>query len=83
MKLTLCSSYQSKLEKEEIGKFESQYGKINIKQLKDNHDRYLIIDNEECYQLGASLNYAGKKMFSIIKNEDDNIINFLLNHINK
>ena len=83
VKLTICSSYQSKLEKEEIEKFESQYGKINIKQLKDNHDRYLIIDNEECYQLGASLNYAGKKMFSIIKNEDDNIINFLLNNINK
>ncbi len=81
-KLTICSSHLSKLEKEEIEKFESQYGKINIKQLDDNHDRYLIIDSEECYQLGASLNYAGKKMFSIIKNENKEIIGFLLKKIN-
>ena len=82
VKLTICSSHLSKLEKEEIEKFESQYGKINIKQLDDNHDRYLIVDSEECYQLGASLNYAGKKMFSIIKNESKEIIGFLLKKIN-
>lgn len=82
VELTICSSHLSKLEKEEIEKFESQYGKINIKQLDDNHDRYLIIDSEECYQLGASLNYAGKKMFSIIKNENKEIIGFLLKKIN-
>ena len=82
VELTVCSSRLSKLEKEEIEKFESQYGKINIKQLDDNHDRFLIIDNEECYQLGASLNYAGKKMFDIIKNENKEIIDFLLKKIN-
>lgn len=82
VKLTICSSHLSKLEKEEIEKFESQYGKINIKQLDDNHDRFLIIDNEECYQLGASLNYAGKKMFDIIKIENKEIIDFLLKKIN-
>ena len=82
VKLTICSSHLSKLKKEEIEKFESQYGKINIKQLDDNHDRFLIIDNEECYQLGASLNYAGKKMFDIIKNENKEIIDFLLKKIN-
>ena len=82
VKLTICSSHLSKLKKEEIEKFESQYGKINIKQLDDNHDRFLIIDNEECYQLGASLNYAGKKMFDIIKNENMEIIDFLLKKIN-
>ena len=82
VKLTICSSHLSKLEKEEIEKFESQYGKINIKQLDDNHDRYLIIDSEECYQLGASLSYAGRKMFSIIKNENKEIIGFLLKKIN-
>lgn len=81
VELTVCSSRLSKLEKEEIEKFESQYGKINIKNLDDNHDRYLIIDIEECYQLGASLNYAGKKMFSIIKNENKEIIGFLLKQI--
>jgi hypothetical protein len=80
--LTICSSHLSKLEKEEIEKFESQYGKISIKHSDDNHDRFLIIDNEECYQLGASLNYAGKKMFDIIEIENKEIIDFLLKKVN-
>ena len=83
VKLTICLSHSSKLENDEISKYESQYGKITIKHLDDNHDRYIIIDNEECYQLGASLNYAGKKMFSIIKNENKDIIQFILNKINQ
>ena len=81
--LTICCGCSSKLEKEEIEKFETQYGNITVKQLDDNHDRYLILDNEECYQLGSSLNYAGKKMFSIIKNENKEIIDFLLKQIDK
>lgn len=60
---------------------DNAYGKR--KYLDDNHDRYLILDNEECYQLGASLNYAGKKMFSIIKNENREIIDFLLKNADK
>ena len=83
VELTICTSHLSKLETDEINKFESQYGPITIKYLDNNHDRYLILDNEECYQLGASLNYAGKKMFSIIKNENNEIIDFLLNKIDK
>ena len=83
VELTICLSHSSKLENDEISKYESQYGKISIKHLDDNHDRYIIIDNEECYQLGASLNYAGKKMFSIIKNENKDIIQFILNKINQ
>ena len=83
VELTICLSHSSKLENDEISKYESQYGKISIKHLDDNRDRYIIIDNKECYQLGASLNYAGKKMFSIIKNEDKDIIQFILNKINQ
>ena len=83
VELTICLSHSSKLENDEISKYESQYGKITTKHLDDNHDRYIIIDNEECYQLGASLNYAGKKMFSIIKNENKDIIQFILNKINQ
>ena len=83
VKLKLCISHLSKLEADEIDRFESQYGKIAIKYLDSNHDRYLILDGQECYQLGASLNYAGKKMFSVIKNENREIIEFLLKEIEK
>ena len=43
---------------------------------------FLIIDSEECCQLGSSLNYAGKKMFDIIKIENKEVIDFLLKKIN-
>ena len=83
-KAIIVTSNPSKIEREELNKFESQYGEIVIKELGDNHDRYLIIDKNECYNLGASLNYMGKKSFSIIKNDDINIIKGLLKYaINK
>ena len=81
--LTICISKLSKLDTDEIEKFELQYGKIDVKHLDDNHDRYLIIDNEECFQLGASLNYIGKKMFNIIKSENKEIINILFELVDK
>ena len=61
--------------------FESQYGKINIYIRNDIHDRFLIVDREECYSLGTSLNHMGKKLFSIIQIEDKRIINALLNSL--
>ena len=39
--------------------------------------------NTEYYHWHASLNYAGKKMFSVIKNENREIIEFLLKEIEK
>lgn len=84
VQVIIVTSNPSKIEREELNKFESQYGEIVIKELDDNHDRYLIIDKNECYNLGASLNYMGKKSFSIIKNNDINIIKELLEYaINK
>ena len=84
VQVIIVTSNPSKIEREELNKFESQYGEIVIKELDDNHDRYLIIDKNECYNLGASLNYMGKKSFSIIKNDGTNIIKELLEYaINK
>lgn len=80
VQVIIVTSNPSKIEREELNKFEFQYGEIVIKQLDDNHDRYLIIDKNECYNLGASLNYMGKKSFSIIKNDDINIIKELLEY---
>ena len=65
--VSVCNGPSSKLELEEIERFKSQYGEIKVKTIEDLHDRFLIIDEEECYDLGASLNYAGKKLFVINK----------------
>ena len=67
VEVLICNTSKSKLENEELSRFESQYGAIKVRTLTNLHDRFLIIDEEECYDLGASLNYAGKKLFMINK----------------
>lgn len=67
VKVLICNTSKSKLENEELSRFESQYGVIKVRTLTNLHDRFLIIDEEESYNLGASLNYAGKKLFMINK----------------
>ncbi len=67
VEVLICNTSKSKLENEELSRFGSQYGAIKVRTLTNLHDRFLIIDEEECYDLGASLNYAGKKLFMINK----------------
>jgi len=51
----------------DIKKFESQYSPIEVKVLKNIHDRFIIIDGEVLYFLGASLKDLGKKLFGFTK----------------
>ena len=51
----------------DIEKFESQYCPIEVKVLKNIHDRFIIIDGEVLYFLGASLKDLGKKLFGFTK----------------
>ena len=74
------SSY-SKLLEEEINIFESQYGKIETNLIDDVHDRFIILDNSECYLLGTSLNSAGNKLFVVNKLNDLNTINSIIEHL--
>jgi len=48
----------------DLNKYNSQYGKIEIKELKHSHDRFMIIDNKNVYHIGASLKDLGKKWFA-------------------
>ena len=36
-------------------KYNSQYQSIDIKEFQHSHDRFLIIDDDEVYHIGASL----------------------------
>jgi hypothetical protein len=51
----------------DIEKFNTQYPKIEIKIFKQSHDRFLIIDDETVYHIGASLKDLGKKWFAFSK----------------
>jgi hypothetical protein len=48
----------------DLKKYNSQYFPIEIKEFKNSHDRFMIIDNKEVYHFGASLKDLGKKWFA-------------------
>jgi len=47
----------------------SQYPEIKIVEFKAAHDRFLILDEKNCYHIGASLKDMGKKWFAFSKME--------------
>lgn len=51
----------------DIAKYNSQYKPIAVKELKTAHDRFLVLDDEQCYLIGASLKDLGKKLFGFSK----------------
>ena len=51
----------------DVVKYNLQYPIIEIREFKQSHDRFLIIDNKEVYHFGASLKDLGKKWFAFSK----------------
>jgi len=51
----------------DLQRHNAQYPKIEIKQFTKAHDRFLIIDRETVYHIGASLKDLGKKWFAFSK----------------
>jgi hypothetical protein len=66
--------YTSNLTKQlklDLKKHNEQYPSIEIKTFNKSHDRFLIIDKESVYHIGASLKDLGKKWFAFSKIELD------------
>jgi len=62
--------FVSKITKEirlDIEKHNKQYPPIEIRKIKNIHDRFLIMDDQDVYHLGASLKDLGKKLFAFSK----------------
>ena len=78
VKVTIYKSEYSKLKHEEIEAFNKQYGEIVVEEYNDAHNRYLIIDSNEVYDLGTSLNRIGGKLFMINKVEIKEVANLLI-----
>jgi hypothetical protein len=55
----------------DVKKYNSQYEKVEVFELKLAHDRFLIIDNIELYHIGASLKDLGKKWFAFSKMDSE------------
>ncbi len=81
VKVILITKDSERLSELDIEKYNCQYN--NLKVIRNNtfHDRYFIIDKEEIYHCGSSINSVGNGTFSINKLEDDFVIKTLLNKI--
>ncbi len=55
----------------DIERFNSQYEEVQVMEFGDSHDRFLVIDEQEIYHVGASLKDLGKKWFAFSKLDKD------------
>lgn len=65
--VTLLSKDKSAQLDLDLKKANAQYGNFVWQQFDKSHDRFLIIDQNEVYHLGASLKDLGKKWFAFSK----------------
>ena len=77
----LITSNKSKLKELDIEKYSSEYDNLSVKYDDTFHDRYIILDRNKVYHLGASINHAGSKTFSINILDDEIVKELLINSI--
>lgn len=63
----------------DLNKHNKQYAPIEVKTLGNSHDRFLIIDEQHLYHIGASLKDLGKKWFAFSKM--DTLVSEVLNKL--
>ncbi len=51
----------------DLERHNGQYPPIQIRELRESHDRFIIIDRKELYHIGASLKDLGKRWFAFSK----------------
>ena len=73
IKVTIYTHNINKQLKLDFQKYQTQYSNITLKIFKNSHDRFLIIDKQEIYHIGASLKDLGKKWFAFSKIDMENI----------
>ncbi len=64
---TIITQKPSKQLNLDIKKYNAQYHNLKLKTSNRYHDRFLIVDDNEVYHIGASLKDLGKKVFAFSK----------------
>ncbi len=72
-KVVLLTKTISKQLTLDVKKANEQYGNFELKTFTKSHDRFLIIDGQEVYHLGASLKDLGKKWFAFSKLDKNSV----------
>lgn len=77
-----CTIYTERITEQlklDLEKHNAQYKPIEIRILKNSHDRFIILDDKELYHLGASLKDLGKRWFAFSKM--DGLVSQILSHL--
>ena len=64
----------------ELQPFNAQYRNLTIEYTDKVHDRFLVLDGNEMYHIGASLKDAGRKLFAMDLISNPEVIRFILEH---
>ena len=81
VEVILYTSPHTKITQTDLQRFNAQYPTVNLKYTHTVHDRFLLLDGNEIYHIGASLKDAGKKCFAFSLIEDNSIITDLLKRL--
>ena len=83
VKAQIYTVKRTKLSPTDINNFNQQYPALSVNYTEEFHDRFLIVDRNLAYHIGASLKDAGKKCFAINRIEDRENIRDILNRIKR
>ena len=70
----IVTSQNNNLIKLDIHKFNKQYPTLKVIRTNKFHDRFIVIDNQKLYHIGASLKDLGKKCFAISQIKDEEYV---------
>ena len=70
VEVVILTSDKTNIQNIDIQKFNKEYPILKVSKTNKFHDRFIVIDNEEMYHLGASIKDVGQKCFGINKIED-------------
>lgn len=77
----LIVSSKAKLTQDDVDAFNREYRGLTVSIDDTFHDRFILLDHNDLYHLGASLNYAGKKTFAITRIEERSFIEAVLSRL--
>jgi hypothetical protein len=80
--IKLVTSQIKKIFKELLNDLKNIRKNIDARQSEGFHDRYIIIDGKEIWNLGTSINYIGKNAFQINKVTEEETINKIMKDYN-
>ncbi len=83
VKVKIITKKNNLLTEQDIDRYNKQYHNLKVYYDNSYHDRYFIIDKEEVYHCGASINKIGYKTFSINYIGDEEIKKLLIGKITK